>query len=99
MSTAIMLVVPGDGRDITHSELRFGNGVFMACTATHDGSNRSKPNPLPMGPYLVTPEIRTHYDHAVAGYSALDCEGYEWSSGSYGPGSTPAEASTAGAEQ
>jgi uncharacterized glyoxalase superfamily protein PhnB len=91
-----LLVAPGEDKStVAHAELAFGSGVFMLGSARDDVPQSSAPyvyvedvrrhfeRVKSAGASITRDYEEKHY--GGAGFSCLDCEGNEWSFGSYVP--------------
>jgi uncharacterized glyoxalase superfamily protein PhnB len=65
------LVVPGEGRVITHAELTLGNGMIMLGSERDDAfgkllSTARAAGTVTQSAYVVVPDARAHYERAKA---------------------------------
>ena len=65
-----LMVVPGEGGTIAHSELAIGGGVIMVGSANRPGrdqTSRVSPRDLPgvnQSCYVLLSDVRAHFEHA-----------------------------------
>jgi uncharacterized glyoxalase superfamily protein PhnB len=65
------LVVPGEGDEIAHAQLRFGNGMIMLGSARDDdfgkylASPQSTGGQSTAGAYIIVEDADAHHDQAV----------------------------------
>lgn len=66
------LVVPGEGSEIVHAQLRFGNGMIMLGSVKDDEFGRLMTHPdetggrETMSAYVVVADADAHYERATA---------------------------------
>ena len=66
------LVVPGDGGNVVHAQLVFGNGMVMLGSAGDDDFSKLQKPPRALGgvgsqsPYIIVEDADEHYARAVA---------------------------------
>ena len=65
------LVVPGEGRNIAHAQLTYGNGMIMLGSSRDDefGKLQVPPEtrqPVTQSPYIVVENVDAHYARAKA---------------------------------
>ena len=66
------LVVPGEGGDITHAQLVFGNGMVMIGSARNDTFGQFQAPlsaldaPVSQSPYIIVADVDAHHAKAVS---------------------------------
>lgn len=64
------MVVPGEGNEIAHAQLRFGNGMIMLGSARDDEFGKLQTTPEQAGartqsPYIIVKDADAHHERAV----------------------------------